>query len=225
MVRLQRKSNFIPVRTFYYLGEVWKIKTLSHWYRDSHYKDKIVSCPSYLHNGNTHTWWNGLWVVMLLHTVHTKNYPESKVHGANMGPSWGRQDPDGPHVGPMNFAIWVWRYIVRPNWYVGTMVIFLSILFSQCHGCWWPGNTESQGISRHGIDLFLSDHSSLNTRGGKSFYAFKVYTNTFFVNTESAVCHILLCFVLLCFGINPFCHILQVYSISTGVIIPSPKAH
>ena len=33
--------------------------------------------------------------------------PDSKVHGANMGPIWGRQDPDGPHVGPMNFAIWV----------------------------------------------------------------------------------------------------------------------
>ena len=32
--------------------------------------------------------------------------PDSKVHGANMGPIWGRQDPDGPHVGPMNFAIW-----------------------------------------------------------------------------------------------------------------------
>ena len=35
------------------------------------------------------------------------NFPDSKVHGANMGPIWGRQDPGGPHVGPMNFAIWV----------------------------------------------------------------------------------------------------------------------
>ena len=34
-------------------------------------------------------------------------YPDSKVHGANMGPAWGRQDPGGPHVGPMNLAIWV----------------------------------------------------------------------------------------------------------------------
>ena len=25
-----------------------------------------------------------------------------------MGPTWGRQDPGGPHVGPMNLAIWVW---------------------------------------------------------------------------------------------------------------------
>ena len=32
--------------------------------------------------------------------------PDSKVHGTNMGPTWGRQDPGGPHVGPMNFAIW-----------------------------------------------------------------------------------------------------------------------
>ena len=32
--------------------------------------------------------------------------PDSKVHGANMGPIWGRQGPGGPHVGPMNFAIW-----------------------------------------------------------------------------------------------------------------------
>ena len=32
--------------------------------------------------------------------------PDSKVHGANMGPIWGRQDPGGPHVGPMNFTIW-----------------------------------------------------------------------------------------------------------------------
>ena len=31
--------------------------------------------------------------------------PDGKVHGANMGPIWGRQDPDGPHVGPMNLAI------------------------------------------------------------------------------------------------------------------------
>ena len=34
-------------------------------------------------------------------------YPDSKVHGANMGHTWGRQDPGDPHVGPMNLAIWV----------------------------------------------------------------------------------------------------------------------
>ena len=29
-----------------------------------------------------------------------------KVRGANVGPTWGRHDPGGPRVGPMNFAIW-----------------------------------------------------------------------------------------------------------------------
>ena len=31
--------------------------------------------------------------------------PDSKVHGANMGPTWVLSAPDGPHVGPMNLAI------------------------------------------------------------------------------------------------------------------------
>ena len=34
------------------------------------------------------------------------NIPDSKAHGANLGPIWGRQDPGGPHVGPINLAIW-----------------------------------------------------------------------------------------------------------------------
>ena len=33
--------------------------------------------------------------------------PDSKVNVANVGPIWGRQDPGGFHVGPMNLAIWV----------------------------------------------------------------------------------------------------------------------
>ena len=32
--------------------------------------------------------------------------PDSKVHGAHMRPTWGRQDPCGPHVGPVIYAIW-----------------------------------------------------------------------------------------------------------------------
>ena len=32
--------------------------------------------------------------------------PDSKVHDAIMGSIWGREEPSGPHVGPMNFAIW-----------------------------------------------------------------------------------------------------------------------
>ena len=47
-------------------------------------------------------------------TLLSSNTPDSKVHGANMGPIWGRQDPGGPHVGPMNFVIWD----VKFRWYI-----------------------------------------------------------------------------------------------------------
>ena len=36
-----------------------------------------------------------------------KNYPDSKVNGTNMEPTWDRQVPGGPHVGPTNLSIWV----------------------------------------------------------------------------------------------------------------------
>ena len=35
-------------------------------------------------------------------------YPDSEIHGPNMGSIGGRQGPGGPHVGIMNFAIWVY---------------------------------------------------------------------------------------------------------------------
>ena len=44
-----------------------------------------------------------LWLGPLLVT-----YPDNKVHGANMGPTWFLSAPDGPHVGPMNLAIKVY---------------------------------------------------------------------------------------------------------------------
>ena len=34
-------------------------------------------------------------------------FPDNKVYGANMGPTWGRQDTGVSHVGCRNFAIWV----------------------------------------------------------------------------------------------------------------------
>ena len=34
-----------------------------------------------------------------------RRIPDSKVHGANMGPTWVLSAPDGPHVGPMNLAM------------------------------------------------------------------------------------------------------------------------
>ena len=60
------------------------------------------------------------WVAWI-HNEHRvwaeQNNPDSKVHEAYKGPTWGRQDPGGPHVGPMNPAITVstiniWAYFM-----------------------------------------------------------------------------------------------------------------
>ena len=64
----------------------------------------------------TISWYNKYGDYLLIDTHRLFNYlyqnlhiyPDSKVHEANMGPIWGRQDPGGPHVGPMNFVIWVY---------------------------------------------------------------------------------------------------------------------
>ena len=41
------------------------------------------------------------------------NFSDSKVYGANMGPTCGRQDPGGPHVGLMKRVIWVITSIIK----------------------------------------------------------------------------------------------------------------
>ena len=57
--------------------------------------------------------------------THNENNPDSNVHGANMGHISGRQDPGGPHVGPMNFAIWVTIFRKgRKIWYNYTYILF-----------------------------------------------------------------------------------------------------
>ena len=55
-------------------------------------------------------------------------FPDSKVHGANMGPIWGQQDPGGSHVGPMNLAIWV--VFVNDD-----VTIPANSMTSQMHSC------------------------------------------------------------------------------------------
>ena len=45
-----------------------------------------------------------------------------------MEPIWGRQDPGGPHVGPMNVAIWVYYHtFVIPTPYVNYLVETIMI--------------------------------------------------------------------------------------------------
>ena len=59
--------------------------------------------------------------------------PDSKVHGANMGPIWGRQDPGGTYVGPMNFAMWVGPEVVLCGY---TTIIFVQNMYKEHPNSW-----------------------------------------------------------------------------------------
>ena len=60
-----------------------------------------VNHPNDLARGDNSSGWLGIIAV-----CHPNDISDSKVHGAHMGPIWGRQDPGGLHAGPMNLAIW-----------------------------------------------------------------------------------------------------------------------
>ena len=67
------------------------------------------------------------------------NTPDSNVHGANMGPIWGRQEPGGPHVGPMNFPIWdhCSGYDIAVGCYGHCIVQGAATLMSWWYGQYW----------------------------------------------------------------------------------------
>ena len=44
-------------------------------------------------------------LTVAVHVTVSYTIPGSKVHEAIMGPTWGWQDPGGPHEGHVNFAI------------------------------------------------------------------------------------------------------------------------
>ena len=64
-------------------------------------------------------------------------YPDSKVHGANMGPTWVLPAPDGPHVGPMNLANWGVHY-VEVNILNGLRILRNIVSLLELH--WRDGN-------------------------------------------------------------------------------------
>ena len=77
-----------------------------------------------------------------------RNYPDSKVHGANKGPIWDRQDPGGPHAGPMQ-APWAflsgYAYIVAHQRVMGCLLWEYKFMYGiNCELLLW-------------VDLILND--------------------------------------------------------------------
>ena len=91
---------------------------------------------------------DSVWVCLVLNVyaysvVHISHHHDSKVHGANMGPIWGRQDPGGPHVGPMNFAIWACTYMSATDTYLVRRVDKFKLLDFSMHGDSYENDIQS----------------------------------------------------------------------------------
>ena len=56
-------------------------------------------------NKNVLCWYSGPLLNTRNHLWTKRTYPDSKVHRANMRPTWVLSAPDEPHVGPMNLFI------------------------------------------------------------------------------------------------------------------------
>ena len=95
--------------------------------------------------------------------------PDSKVYGANIGPTWVLSAPDGPHVGPMNFAIrgrcspkmdfafWKYNSTHKPA-KISPEVFFLSFLVILLVLLVFPSDVVSMGL-HHVHQNWLAFHT------------------------------------------------------------------
>ena len=78
------------------------------------------------------------------------NYTDSKVHGANMGPTWVLSAPGGPHIGPMNLAVWVPFFIAIAGRLSGVNIGWDNVSILSCQAIPEPVLTKHRGnISSH----------------------------------------------------------------------------
>ena len=88
--------------------------------------------------------------------------PDCKIHGDNMGPTWVLSAPDGPHVGPMNFAIIGGCFTCSLEFCRGcNSLIVLSVMRDRRRNLWWKiydgsasptlqwRHNERNGVSNH----------------------------------------------------------------------------
>ena len=91
-------------------------------------------CVFQLYNSGFSVSWYGIgtmWQCALVSCTPSQSIlADSKVHGANMGPTWVLSAPDGPHVGPTNLAIRValgvscsfverhYVFLLLTHWYI-----------------------------------------------------------------------------------------------------------
>ena len=135
----------------------------------------------------------------MMHTLVTSL--DGKVHGANMGPIWGRQDPGRPHVGPMNFAIyltwdqWIYVYFKITNgrfcaviWAVLSSVHDTS-MFENLEYCEQPGYVviDLLHFVRENISLLARNTINEFTRNMRNSSIYTVKLNLNYAPSRSSM--------------------------------------
>ena len=103
-------------RSFQWIDHKSKLSSTS---SHVHHSGKFIASAIFTHANETRT------TIVCLQRLLIPAIPNSKVHGANMGPIWGWQDPGGPHVGPHELyylGCQPWNILSEPG---------------QHHVCWW----------------------------------------------------------------------------------------
>ena len=61
-----------------------------------------------------------MYLVNIFQKEHERinHIPDKKFHGANMGPTWGRQDPGGPMLAPWTLLSGIYDLSVTPTKFV-----------------------------------------------------------------------------------------------------------
>ena len=71
------------------------------------------------------------WIGFTQKVLKYRSFSDSKVHGANVGPTWVLSAPGGSHVGPLNLAIWGFSLISEYDVGMFPAVIHASHIIQQ----------------------------------------------------------------------------------------------
>ena len=141
--------------------------------------------------------------------------PESKVHGAKMGPTWVLSAPDGPHVGPMNLAIRVYvTKIYKNNFQLlisgdihlyWRRTVFLISVRHRIVGCW----LRPHRCSNRDSPLRWGDTSSAKWRQHQNWLNL--------LETTFIPCNIISYYVMPCHAMP--CHVMSCHTIPCHTIL------
>ena len=87
-------------------------------------------------------------MLSIFHDAIWHHYPDSKIHGANMGPAWVLSALGGSHVSPMNLAI---RVDINELGIACHLLIFKSL-----PEWWWLTDYQTSISVRFDKDPYIS---------------------------------------------------------------------